>query len=119
LGLLPPTLIDAIPFAKGGQLDEDLVLRLIQRKGLDRVHAGLLIANLGRHGAAQRLGLPSLEGVVGPFVYSDTHEKYLGVTTVGGEMRFALSYGPAIVERRTVERVRDRAMALLGEAAPS
>lgn len=110
---LPPTLMDALTFQKYNLLNDNLVKRLLERTKRDRVNAGLLIANLGRVDSIQLETAMKLEAVYGPFVYTDTNEKYLGVITIDGHMHFALSFGETLIDRELVVQIKERAMGRL------
>ena len=74
---LPPTLLDALSFAKYGMCENDLAKRLLERSGNDGVHVGLLLTNLGRLSIQTDFPGLRIASIYGPFVYSDTHERYL------------------------------------------
>jgi len=116
LSAFHPSLLDGLVFAKYGKLDDRLANRLVEKMGINNVVAGLLITNLGRLDLPVDYGPLHLAAMYGPYVYSDTMEKYLGVMTVGGRMHFTLCSGETIIDPPTVERVRDAAMDYLGEA---
>ncbi len=113
---ISPSLLDALVFAKHGKLDDKLANRMVERMGIERVSASLVITNLGRLDFPVDYGPWRLEAMYGPYVYSDTIEKYLGVMTVNGRMHFTLCSGEKIIDSDTVKRVRDAAMGHLSEA---
>jgi NRPS condensation-like uncharacterized protein len=111
-----PSLLDGLVFAKYGKLDDKLAARLVERMGLNKVQASLLVTNLGRLTFPADYGPLHLAEMYGPYVYSDTVEKYWGVMTVGSRMYFTLCWGETIVDSDTVREVRDAAMNHLGKA---
>jgi NRPS condensation-like uncharacterized protein len=113
---LSPTLLDALTFAKNGRLDDGLVNRLVERMGFNRVTASLVMTNLGRVDVPVEYGPRRLSAVYGPYVYSDTIEKYLGVVTLDGRMHLTLCHCDGIIDVATVKSVRDAAMAHLRRA---
>jgi len=111
-----PSLLDALVFAKYDKLDDKLTNRLVKKMGIDDVSAGLIVTNLGRLDIAVDHGPLHLSAMYGPYVYSDTVEKYLGVMTVGGEMHLTLCSGHNVIAPDTVRSVRDAAMGHLERA---
>jgi NRPS condensation-like uncharacterized protein len=111
-----PSLLDALAFAKYGKLEDRLAERMVERMGIDRISASLIVTNLGRLDIPVTYGARRLAALYGPYVYSDTVEKYLGVVTVGGRMHLTLCSGEMLIENETVKAVRDAAMRMLGTA---
>jgi len=91
LELLDPGLIDALAFARGGLCSDPLARRLLVRSGKDRIQAGLLMANLGRLTPPESRTSEVLDAVYGPFVCSDTTEKYMAAATVNDRLHLSLS----------------------------
>lgn len=116
LSAFSPSLLDALFFAKQGKLDDKLANRMVERMGIGEVNTSLVVTNLGRLGFSADYGPLSLEALYGPYVYSDTIEKYLGVITVNGRMHLTLCSGSTIIDNEMVEAVRDAAMDHLGSA---
>ncbi len=116
LSAFSPSLLDALFFAKQGKLDDKLANRMVERMGIGEVNTSLVVTNLGRLGFPVEYGPLSLGALYGPYVYSDTIEKYLGVITVDGRMHFTLCSGDTIIDNGMVRAVRDAAMDHLGGA---
>jgi NRPS condensation-like uncharacterized protein len=117
LSAFSPSLLDALAFVKYDKLEDKLARRMVERMGIDRIGASLVVTNLGRLDVPVSYGSRRLAALYGPYVYSDTIEKYLGVATVGGRMHFTLCSGERLIENETVEAVRDAAMDHLRRAA--
>jgi NRPS condensation-like uncharacterized protein len=117
LSAFSPSLLDALAFVKYDRLEDKLAQRIVERMGIDRITASLVITNLGRLDIPVNYGSRHLAALYGPYVHSDTVEKYLGVATVGGRMRFTLCSGETLIDNETVEAVRDAAMDHLRRAA--
>ena len=97
LEFIDPGLIDALAFARGGLCDDPLAMRLLSRSGKDRVMAGLLMANLGLLTRDDETAGDLLDAVYGPFVCSDTTEKYMAAATVHGRLNLSLSHDKAVL----------------------
>ncbi|MFX0061894.1 MAG: condensation domain-containing protein [Candidatus Hermodarchaeota archaeon] len=113
---LPSSLLDAVSFNKYGKFDNDLVARLVEQIGGNKINVGIIITNLGKVDIPLNYGFVTLESITGPYVYSDTMEKYLGVITVGGKLHFALSFGENFISANTIEKIKELAMKHLNEA---
>ena len=116
LSAFDPSLLDALPFAKYGKLEDRLADRIVEKMGIDRISASLIVTNLGRLDFPVDYGPLRLEALYGPYVYTDTVEKYLGAATVDGRMHFTLCSGERLIEDETVEAVRVVAMDTLRRA---
>jgi len=113
LELLDPGLIDALAFARGGLCTDPLAQKLLTRSGKDRVIAGLLMANLGRLTSSAQDVPAHLDAIYGPFVCSDTTEKYMAAATVAGRLHVSLSYDEAVLDVQTADAFFELVMKML------
>ena len=118
LGLFPPTLIDALAFARGKMCDDRMVQSFLKKMGKDRIIAGLLMSNLGVAPITAEPRSPRIIGLYGPFVCSDTTEKYIGTSTVDGRLHLSLSFDETVVAPEVVEAVGNEAVRELSTLPP-
>ncbi len=113
---LHPTLIDSLIFTKYHQLDNPIAKRFLKIVGNYDVDTGINISNLGRFEIPKQAGDLVLEEVIGPSIYREYEEKYLGVVTVNGKMHFTITHRELVVSTRMMEKIRDSVMRQLDEA---
>jgi len=114
LDSMPQGLLDAFGFQMNGLYDNRQVRGLVRKLGKDRSCDGIMLSNLGRADVPPATRIESLHG---PFVYSATVQKYVGVVTWNGRMHFTLCYGENHLPMGTAIRFTDEAMDVLREAA--
>ena len=110
LDSMPQGLLDAFGFQMHGLYDNRQVRGLLKKLGKDRIREGIMLSNLGRADVPPGTRIESLHG---PFVYSTTTQKYVGVVTWSGRMHFTLCYGEGHLPTGTAIRFRDEAMNVL------
>jgi NRPS condensation-like uncharacterized protein len=113
---LYPALLDSMYFSKYGLMKSRLSDVLVKQMNWHEISYGYAITNVGRMNIPTDYDPLQLESIYGPFVYSDVNEKTMGVITVGDKATFLLSYNATIVEPRTAEAIRNRAMDTLKKA---
>ena len=113
LDSLPQGLLDAMAFQMHGLYDNRQVRGLVEKMGTDRIRDSIQLSNLGRADVPPATRIESLHG---PFVYSATVQKYVGVVSWNGRMHFTLCYGEHHLPTGTAVRFTDEAMNVLREA---
>ena len=116
LDSLHPSLVDSIYFSKYGVLDDKFASFFLKIEGDDRVNVSLDIANLGKLDFPLVYGSLQLEAIYGPSQHSDFQKKYLGVCTLGGKMYFTFTFDESIIDKETMEEIKDSAMEYLAKA---
>jgi NRPS condensation-like uncharacterized protein len=132
---LDPTIFEAMSFKKLGGLvpadwpryeklssfgeRQDVVLRILQRDNLESLetkHWGTAVTNLGRLDFARRYGALELERLIlqpgGGIPLANAH-LVLGAVTCAGKLSLVVEYAREAVDAATMEKIRDKAMALL------
>lgn len=132
---LDPTILEAINFKKLGGLvaphqsrfeklsafgsRDDVVLALLKRdkqESLDRKFMGTAVTNLTRMGFPRTYGALALDRLFmhpgGAFPLVNVN-LVLGAVTCSGKLSLVMEYAEQAVDTQTMERVRDKAMALL------
>ncbi|MFW9995887.1 MAG: condensation domain-containing protein [Candidatus Odinarchaeota archaeon] len=113
LNSVDQSLLDAFWFNMNGMFDNELVAKLVRIIVGGRASKGFTITNLGNQDLPTVYGDLVLEGIYGPHICAEMFEKYMSVTTVGGKMYFMFSFNEAIIEKHTVERLKDVVIEIL------
>ncbi|MBD3197284.1 MAG: hypothetical protein GF317_19675 [Candidatus Lokiarchaeota archaeon] len=92
-----PTLIDAFWYTKFGQISSKFVEKFLKKMHLNEIYHSFILTNLGKIQIRKHYGNYTLNTVHGPYVFSDTIEKYIGVITLDEEMFISISYGENII----------------------
>jgi NRPS condensation-like uncharacterized protein len=116
LALLHPTLIDSMPFAKYGMADHPIAKRFLKIVGNYDVNTGINISNLGKFEFPDKSGDLVMEELIGPSLYREYEEKYLGVVTTNGIMQLTLTYRENIISSKKIAALRDSVMKHLAGA---
>jgi hypothetical protein len=132
---LDPTMFEAMNFKKLGGLApsdspryeklssfserQDVVSRILQRDNLESLetkHWGTAVTNLGRLDFARTYGALELERLImqpgGGIPLANAH-LVLGAVTCAGKLSLVVEYAKESVDGAAMEKVRDKAMALL------
>jgi len=88
---------------------------LVSKIAPDKIDKGFTITNLGKQDMPVKNGEIELEAIYGPFICSDTFEKYIGVITVGGRMFMTISFEESIIDKRTVEQLKEAVKRILSK----
>jgi NRPS condensation-like uncharacterized protein len=132
---LDPSILEAIHFKRTGGLvpahlpshdklsefarRDDTVLGVLKREkieSLERKSMGTAVTNLGRMGFARQYGALELDRLImnpGGAVPLVTVNLVVGAVTCSGKLSLLLEYAEQAMDTGAVERVRDRALALL------
>jgi hypothetical protein len=113
LDSMPQGVLDAVTFQTHGLYDDRQVRGLVEKLGMDRIRDGVMVSNLGRADVPPATQIESLHG---PFVYSSTIQKYVGVVTWSGRMHFTLCYGEDNLPTGAAVRFTEEAMNILRHA---
>lgn len=117
--LLDPTLLDSLYFSKYRFARNRMSHKLLKKMLWDKINFGFAITNVGRVDIPTSYGDLTLDGVYGPFVYSDVNEKTVGVITVGNRLTFAMSHNVDVVDTVTATQLRDKVLEHIREASES
>ncbi|TXT64317.1 MAG: putative Condensation domain-containing protein [Promethearchaeota archaeon] len=103
-----PNLIDAFWYTKFGEISNKFVEKFLKKMHLDEVYHSFILTNLGKIQIEKHYGNYILNSIHGPYIYSDTIEKYFGVITLNEEMFISISYGENTISTSKIIKLKNR-----------
>ena len=75
-----------------------------------------LITNLGKMDFPPKYGKLTLDSIFAPTVFNPLGEKLVGVVTYGGKMSFTFSFDESLIEKETMEKIKEKSIETLANA---
>ncbi len=108
IGFFNPKFLDALVLGRYGRNDDKTVRKMIARKKMDVINTAFTLSNLGRVNVPADFDGLKLTSLMGPVVYGDSMEKYIGVITINGQMFFSISFNQDIVGKDKMEELKNK-----------
>lgn len=106
IGLLNPKFLDAMALGKYGKCDDSTVKKMIEKKKMNDINTSFILTNLGKIKLNCDCPEYQLSNIMGPAVYGDTMEKYIGVLTINDQMYFSITFNQNIISKERMENLK-------------
>lgn len=108
IGLFNPNFIDALALGKFNKCEDKTVKKMIQKKKMNVINTTFTLTNLGRISIDEEVRQHMITSILGPTVYGDTMDKYIGVITINNQIFFSISFNQNIISKDDIKKIKNK-----------